>query len=97
VVERDVWENAPVNIFAAILICASAVPIQACDNANASSVIFGPNVYSQVDQCQLEAMAYIANSGLVQKGDIVKVYCGPRDQIYARFSKDPSHKKSTGG
>ncbi|CAM5772088.1 hypothetical protein LMIY3S_03726 [Labrys miyagiensis] len=79
------------DIFAAILICTSAVPIQDCDRENALSITFGPNSYSQVDLCQIEAMAYIANTGLVQKGDVVKVYCGPRQQIYARFSKSEKH------
>ncbi|OCC05479.1 hypothetical protein BA190_08685 [Labrys sp. WJW] len=76
------------NILAAILICASSIPIQDCDRSNALSVTFGPNHYNKIDLCQIEAMAYIANTGLVQKGDVVKVYCGRREQIYAHFSKE---------
>jgi hypothetical protein len=76
------------NIFVAKLICASSVPIQACDESTALSVIFGPSIYSQPDQCQIESMAYNANSGLVYKGDVVNVYCGPCQQVYARFSRD---------
>ena len=73
------------SILAAIVICANTVPIQACNEDVADTVLFGPSVYQQQFQCQFEAQAYAAEQGLVQPGQIVKIYCGPKDQIRARF------------
>jgi len=67
-------QPVPMNIFATILICAPSVPIQACDESAALSVIVGPSAYSQPDQCQIDLLAYVANSGLVHKDDVAKVY-----------------------
>jgi hypothetical protein len=81
-------------MIAALLVCSLSTSVPQCSQDEAIAVFFGPSEYNQLYQCMFEGQAYAAESGLVTKGTYLKVVCGERAKILARFGKRPvTHAK----
>lgn len=62
-------------MFAAyIAICLAGTPIQDCNQKSALVWTKAPGTH-RLARCQFIGMAFVAEAGLTQPGDVVKVYC----------------------